>query len=164
VQLTSEGEVGVSQFGYGAGAGVYLASTGQEPFGPLADVFTRSVQTLSPVAFADDYATTATVDLVPGLVYFGNLAVGCNQFSSAAGSWTCGAQASARFAIDQAAFDSSQGEQTFDLSQYFELARSPNLVPEASSTSLATGAFGALALMRLRKRTRHVGRPASRRA
>jgi hypothetical protein len=92
------------------------------------------------------------------------VAAACNQFSSVAGSWSFGAQAAVSFAIDQQAFDSSQGDQTFDLAQYFALARSPNLVPEASSTSLATGAFGALALMRLRKRTRHVGRPASRRA
>lgn len=149
VQVVTEGEAGVSVLGFGAGGGTFLSSTSQEVL-LTSDVLREDLNTLSPLSLQDSFAVTATIDLVPGHVYFGHVIASCNQNSSASGSWSCGAEVQARFALDQAAFDASEGEQSFDLAQHFALVRSPNLAPEASSTGLGAVALAALAALRRR--------------
>lgn len=155
VRLVTEGEVGVSNLGFLAGGGTYLSSTRPTVPFTVGDVFEHTMRTNSDTGpvFADDYALTETVDLLPDQVYFGNVFVGCNQFSSVPGSWACSGRASVVFSLDQAAFDASRGEQTFDLAQYFAIERSPNLVPEPSADLLAFAAIGAALVAKRTRRT-----------
>lgn len=154
VRITTEGAVGVSNLGFLGGGGTYLSSTLQTIF-TSGDVFAHTMQTNPPSGFrpSDDYAFVETVQLFPDWTYFGNVYVGCNQNASATGSWECGAHASASFALDQAAFDASRGEQTFELAQFFALERSPNLVPEPSETLLALFALGAICVVERARRS-----------
>jgi hypothetical protein len=144
VLVETSGEAGVSVLGYGAGGGTFLSSTPQDIL-LTSDVFREELNTFSPSSFEDSFAVTATLDLTPGHVYFGHVIASCNQSSSQSGSWSCGTEVRARFALDQAAFDASEGEQSFELAQHFALVRSPNLVPEPSSAGLGAAALAALA-------------------
>jgi len=149
VRITAEGAVGVSQLGFIAGGGTYLSSTLQTIF-TNADVFAHTMLTFSQGGvgpfLSDDYAITDTLDLIPEQVYFGNTYVGCNQNSSAPGDWACSGHSSVSFVLDQAAFDATMGGQTFDLSQYVSIERSPNLVPEPPAQALGAASLGAIAL------------------
>jgi hypothetical protein len=162
VRITTAGEVGVSALGVHASGGTFLSSTLQTIF-PNADVFSRHPNTLpqSGPILADEYAVTETLDLIPGHVYFGNIYVGCNQNSSSPGNWACGGQVEVSFALDQQAFELSQGDQSFDLAQYLSIQRSPNLVPEASALPLGAGAIAALALAARGRRSAQRSRSAS---
>ncbi|RIK99314.1 MAG: hypothetical protein DCC71_20460 [Proteobacteria bacterium] len=157
VRITTEGEVGVAPLGLLAAGGTYLSSTLQTTF-TNADVFAHTMKTVSPTVLADDYAITETVDLFPDEVYFGNVYVGCNQNSSIPGDWACSGHASVQFALDQAAFDARMGAQSFDLSQFFAIQRSPNLVPEPSSALLDSCALGLLVLSQRARRWRRSAR------
>lgn len=143
VTLSTAGRVAVSPLaGLLAAGGTYVSSTESTIF-TSADVFAHTMRTTSPAVEVDDYDIVQTIDLQPDQVYFANVYVGCNF--SLAGSWACDGQASVGFQLDQAAFDVRMGGNSFDLSQYFVLQRSPNLVPEPAPVSLALCALGALA-------------------
>lgn len=143
VLLSTAGRVVVAPLaGLLAAGGTYLSSTESTIF-TSADVFAYTMRTTSPSVETDAYDIAQTLDLVPDQVYFGNLYVGCNF--SIAGTSACDGNAEASFHLDQAAFDLQMGANRFDLSQYFAVQRSPNLVPEPGSALLGLAAFGALA-------------------
>lgn len=143
VSLSTAGRVVVAPLaGLLAAGGTYVSSTESTIF-TSADVFAHTMRTTSPSVETDAYDIVQTLDLVPDQVYFGNLYAGCNF--SIAGTSACDGRAEASFHLDQAAFDLQMGAKRFDLSQYFAVQRSPNLVPEPGSALLGLAAFGALA-------------------
>jgi len=155
VRITTAGEFGVSAIGIPGGAGTFVSSTLRQIF-TQADVFAANLNSLPPSGpiLSDDFAITETLDLVPGHVYFGDVYASCNQHNTPGGDWACGAQVQVSFALDQQAFDASEGEESFDLAQYVSIQRSPNLVPEASALQLGVGALAALALSARTRSTR----------
>jgi hypothetical protein len=155
VRIDTAGTADVSELGMLSSAGTYVSSTQQVIF-TQADVFGVTALTYSAGgAFSprldDSYMQSETLDLAPDHVYFVNVSAGCNNSRSA--SWVCSADAQASFVLDQAAFDAHMGASSFDLSQYFGVQSSPNLVPEPSASLLgltAVGALGGLAQRRPR--------------
>jgi hypothetical protein len=143
VSMSTAGSVAVSPLpGLVAGGGTYVSSTESTIF-TIADVFAHTMRTTSPAVLADDYDIVQTLDLTPDHVYFANLYAGCNF--TLKGTWACNGNATMSFQLDQAAFDARMGGNSFDLSQYFAVQTSPNLVPEPAAALLGLGALGALA-------------------
>jgi hypothetical protein len=142
VTITTAGRVAVEPLaGLLAGGGTYVSSTDSIPF-TSADVFAHTMRTTSPQVQVDEYDIVQTIYLHPEQVYFGNVYTGCNF--SLQGSWACDGNASVSFVLDQSAFDLQMGANTFDLSQYFAVQRSPNLVPEPTAAVLGVAALCAL--------------------
>ena len=151
VLMSTAGRVVVSEFGLLAGGGTYVSSTESTVF-TNADVFAHTMRTNSPQAFEDDYDIVQTLDLSPDHVYFVNVYAGCNF--TLKGTWACDGQASVSFQLDQAAFDARMGGNSFELSQYFAVQQSPNVVPESDAALLGLSAGVALAVLSRRRAPR----------
>jgi hypothetical protein len=142
VLITTEGRVAVDPLaGLLAGGGTYLSSTESTGF-TNADIFAHTMRTTSPSVLTDDYDIVQTLQLIPAHVYFGNVYTGCNF--SLKGTWSSDGHATVSFQLDQTAFDAQMGGNSFDLSQFFAVQQSPNLVPEPSAALLGLVAIGAL--------------------
>ncbi len=143
VSISTAGTVTVAPLaGLVAGGGTFVSSTENNPFSN-ADVFAHTMRTNSPFALTDGYDIVQTIDLTPDHVYFGNVHAGCNF--TLKGLWACNGDATVSFHLDQAAFDDRMGGNSFDLSQYFAVQESPNLVPEPAAALLGLSALVALA-------------------
>jgi hypothetical protein len=163
VSMSTAGNVTVSPLaGLLAAGGTYVSSTESLIF-TNADVFAHTMRTNSPsFVLSDDYDIVQTLDLRPDHVYFVNVSAGCNF--SLAGTWACDGHATATFHLDQAAFDARMGGNSFDLSQFFVVQRSPNLAPEPGPALLGLAAVGAVRLCATRSRLRAAGSRAVRHA
>ena len=128
VSMSTAGNVAVSPLpGLLAAGGTYVSST-ESPIFTNADVFAHTMRTNSPsFVLSDDYDIVQTLDLAPDHVYFVNVYAGCNF--SLKGTWACDGHATTSFHLDPAKFDEQMGGNSFELSQYFAVPESPNLVP-----------------------------------
>lgn len=145
IRISTEGEAAVTILGLRANASTHLSETLAQLFSTTALFNARAYTAipLQPQVLSDGYSIAETRDLIPEHIYFGALVADCTN--DLIGGWQCGASANASFVLDQEAFDTRMGANTFDLSQYVSLEQSPNLVPEPTLTVLGATALAVLA-------------------
>lgn len=148
VSISTAGRVAVSPLaGLRAAGGTFVSSTESTGF-TNADVFAHTMITnpqFGTWVMTDEYDIVQTIDLSPDHVYFVNVYAGCNF--SLSGTWACDGDATASFRLDQAAFNARMGVNSFDLSQYFAVQQSPNVVPEPGAALLGLIAMAPLVAM-----------------
>jgi hypothetical protein len=154
VSLSTAGHLTVSPLaGLRARSGTYVSTI--EAVLTKTDVFAHTAGTdlVGSAGLVADYDIVQMLDLAPGRVYFVYLYASCNF--TLKGTWACNGHATASFHLDQAKFDERMGANSFDLSQYYVVQQSPNIVPEPGAALLGLGALGALVgCARQRQRSR----------
>lgn len=143
MSVAAAGNTAVSPLpGLYATSGVYASSIQAGP--SYNNLFFHQEGTTSPAqVLSDDWNIVQTFDVSPNHVNFMTLFATCKF--TLAGTWACDGHATASLHLDQAKFDQRMGANSFELSQYYVVRQSPNIVPEPGAALLGLGALGALA-------------------